>query len=196
MTPARPVLRREGVTPDGRPYLVRPSRDDDAAGLAELIDAVAGEGELIAAVPGEPDTIEQSARLVSVVLEGGLTLTLEIDGVPAGHVMVLRRAGAHYAHVGEIAILVSNAYRGVGLGRLLMEMAIEWGRAVGLAKLTLRVFPDNTRAISLYRSLRFRDEGLVTGEVRMPSGDRDMLLMGLTLEASDVTVPPGILPSE
>ena len=96
--------------------------------------------------------------------------------------MVLRRAGAHYAHVGEIAILVGNAYRGAGLGRVLMEMAIEWGRAMGLAKLTLRVFPDNTRAIWLYRSLRFRDEGLVTGEVRMPSGDRDMLLMGLTLE--------------
>jgi ribosomal protein S18 acetylase RimI-like enzyme len=196
MTPARPVLRREGVTPGGRPYVVRPSRDDDAAGLADLIDAVAGEGELIAAVPGEPDTIEQSARLVSVVLEGGLTLTLEIDGVPAGHVMVLRRAGAHYAHVGEIAILVSNAYRGGGLGRLLMEMAIDWGRAVGLAKLTLRVFPDNTRAISLYRSLRFRDEGLVTGEVRMPSGDRDMLLMGLTLQGPGVTAPPAILRSE
>ena len=84
MTPARPVLRREGVTPDGRPYLIRPSRDDDAAGLAGLIDSVAGEGELIAAVPGEPDTIEQSARLVSIVREGGLTLTLEIDGVPTG----------------------------------------------------------------------------------------------------------------
>ena len=182
MTPARPALRRSGVTPSGRPYLVRPSRDDDASGLAGLIESVAGEGELIAAVPGEPDTIEQSARLVSIVLEGGLTLTLEIDGAPVGHVMVLRRAGAHYAHVGEIAILVSNVYRGVGLGRLLMEMAIDWSRAVGLAKLTLRVFTDNARAISLYRSLGFRDEGLVTGEVRMPSGDRDMLLMGLIVE--------------
>jgi RimJ/RimL family protein N-acetyltransferase len=52
---------------------------------------------------------------------------------------------------------------------------------VGLAKLTLRVFPDNLRAIGLYRSLGFRDEGIVTGEVRMPSGDRDLLVMGLAL---------------
>ena len=63
----------------------------------------------------------------------------------------------------------------------MMEMAIDWGRAVGLAKLTLRVFPDNERAIGLYRSLGFQDEGLVRGEVRMPSGDRDLLLMGLDL---------------
>jgi ribosomal protein S18 acetylase RimI-like enzyme len=181
MTAARPMLRREGVTPAGHPYVIRPSEDTDAPGLAALIEAVAGEGELIAAVPGEPDTIEQSIRLVSIVLEGGLTLTLEVDGAPAGHVMVQRRAGRHYAHVGEIAILVSNAQRGAGLGRSMMEMAIDWGRAVGLAKLTLRVFPDNQRAIGLYRSLGFHDEGVVSGEVRMPSGDRDLLMMGLPL---------------
>ena len=104
-----------------------------------------------------------------------------VDGVPAGHVLVQRRAGSHYAHVGEVAILVSNAQRGAGLGRSLMEMAIAWGQSVGLAKLSLRVFPDNQRAIALYRSLGFQDEGMVKGEVRMPSGDKDMLLMGLSL---------------
>jgi ribosomal protein S18 acetylase RimI-like enzyme len=196
MTPGRPVLRREGLTRAGRPFLIRPSQDADAPGPAALIDAVAGEGELIAAVPGEPDTIEQSSRLVSIVLEGGLTLTLEVDGVPAGHVMVQRRAGRHYAHVGEIAILVGNAERGAGLGRALMEMAIAWGRAVGLAKLSLRVFPDNQRAVALYRSLGFADEGLVRGEVRMPSGDRDMLLMGLVLSGPETTSPPAILRTE
>jgi ribosomal protein S18 acetylase RimI-like enzyme len=196
MTTIRPVLRREGVTASGHPYVIRPSHDDDAPGLAALIDAVAAEGEFIAAVPGEPDTIEQSSRLVSVVHEGGLTLTLEVDGVPAGHVLVNRRAGRHYAHVGEIAILVSNAQRGAGHGRSLMEMAIAWGRAVGLAKLSLRVFPDNQRAIALYRSLGFQDEGLVKGEVRMPSGDRDMLLMGLALTPAGLAGTPAILRNE
>ncbi len=196
MTATRPALRREGLTPSGHPYLIRPSQDGDAPGIAALIDAVAKEGELLAAVPGEPDTIEQSLRIVSIVLEGGLTLTLEVDGVPAGHVMIQRRAGPHYAHVGEIAIVVSNARRGEGLGRILMEMAIDWGRAVGLAKINLRVFPDNERAIGLYRSLGFEEEGLARGEVRMPSGDRDMLLMGLRLAGPDVTHAPAILRNE
>jgi ribosomal protein S18 acetylase RimI-like enzyme len=196
MTVTRPVLHREGVTANGRPYVIRPSQEADAPGLAALMDAVAGEGELIAAVPGDPGTIEQSTRLVSIVLEGGLTLTLEVDGVPAGHVMVQRRAGRHYAHVGEIAILVSNAQRGLGLGRILMEMAIEWGRAVGLAKISLRVFPANTRAVGLYRSLGFEEEGLARGEVRMPAGDRDVLLMGLALGGTDATGAPAILRNE
>ncbi len=196
MTATQSGLRREGVARNGHPYLIRPSTDADAPGLAALIDAVAGEGELLAAVPGEPDTIEQSLRLVSIVLEGGLSLTLEVDGAPAGHVMVQRRVGNHYAHVGEIAIVVSNAERGAGLGRMLMETAIAWGRTVGLAKISLRVFPDNRRAISLYRSLGFEEEGLVKGEVRMPGGDRDMLLMGLALGGSGLARAPAILQNE
>jgi ribosomal protein S18 acetylase RimI-like enzyme len=196
MTATQSVLRREGVARNGHHYLIRPSTDGDAPGLAALIDTVAGEGELLAAVPGEPDTIEQSLRLVSIVLAGGLSLTLEVDGAPAGHVMVQRRAGNHYAHVGEIAIVVGNAERGVGLGRMLMETAIAWGRTVGLAKISLRVFPDNRRAISLYRSLGFEEEGLVKGEVRMPSGDRDMLLMGLALDGSGLARAPAILRNE
>lgn len=179
MTPA--LLRREGIAGDGAPYLIRPARDEDAPGLAELIDAVAAEGDYIVAVPGETETLEQSARLVSITLEGGLSLTLEIDGAVAGNVMVHRRAGRHYAHVGEIAILVSNDRRGAGFGRSLLEMAIAWCRTVGIAKLGLRVFTTNERAIALYRSLGFVDEGVARGEVRMPGGDRDVLCMALRL---------------
>jgi ribosomal protein S18 acetylase RimI-like enzyme len=181
MTVAGAALRREGLTGGGRPFVIRPSRDGDAPELAALIDAVAAEGELIVALPGEPETLEQSARLISIALEGGLSLSLEVDGVIAGNVLVHRRAGKHYSHVGELAIVVSNEQRGAGFGRTLMEMAIAWARAVGLAKLSLQVFPDNARAIALYRSLGFADEGLARGEVRMPSGDRDLLLMALAL---------------
>jgi ribosomal protein S18 acetylase RimI-like enzyme len=181
MTLVQPVLRREGTTRDGRQFVIRPSGDSDAPELAALINAVAAEGEFIVAVPGEPDTIEQSARLVSIILEGGLSLSLEVDGVLAGNVMVHRRAGGHYAHVAEIAILVSNERRREGFGRTLMEMAIAWCRAVGVAKISLQVFPDNRHAVALYRSLGFREEGVARGEVRMPSGDRDVLLMALAL---------------
>jgi ribosomal protein S18 acetylase RimI-like enzyme len=181
VTLVRPVLRREGRTRDGRPFIIRPSRDGDAPELAALIDAVAAEGEFIVAVPGEPETMEQTARLVSIVLEGGVSLSLEVDSSLAGNVMVHRRAGRHYAHVADMAILVSNEHRGAGFGRMLIEMAIAWCRAVGLTKLSLQVFTDNERAIALYRSLGFAEEGVARGDVRMPSGDRDLLLMALAL---------------
>jgi RimJ/RimL family protein N-acetyltransferase len=181
VTLTQPVLRREGLTRNGRPWVIRPSRDEDAPELAALIDAVAAEGEFIVAVPGEPETMEQTARLVSIVLEGGVSLSLEVDGALAGNVMVHRRAGRHYRHVADMAILVSNEHRGAGFGRMLVEMAIAWCRAVGLTKLSLQVFTNNERAIALYRSLGFAEEGVARREVRMPSGDRDLLLMALAL---------------
>jgi putative acetyltransferase len=64
---------------------------------------------------------------------------------------------------------------------MMMQMAVDWAGAVGITKLNLAVFPDNERAIGLYRSLGFVEEGRARAEVRMPDGQRDLLLMGLLL---------------
>ena len=174
------LLRREGIQ-EGHRYLVRPSVSEDAAALTELRDAVAAEGDLIAAVPGERSALEEELSLIGLVGEGGLSLTLDVDDAVAGHLMVRRRRGPRFDHVGEIAIIVHNTQRGLGFGRTLMQVAIDWAGAVGITKLSLGVFPDNERAIRLYRSLGFVDEGIARGEVRMPDGERDLLLMGLRL---------------
>lgn len=181
MSAGSALLRRDGVARDGRLYRIRPSREDDAPALAGLRAAVAAEGGYLPDEPSEPGTLEQTARLIALAVEGGLSLSAEADGEVVAHVMVQRRSGPHRAHVGEIAIIVRNSWRGVGVGRALMDVAIAWGRAVGLAKLALSAFPGNARAIGLYRSLGFVDEGLARGEVRMRDGDRDLLLMGLAL---------------
>jgi ribosomal protein S18 acetylase RimI-like enzyme len=181
MTARAALLRREGTIAPARHYLVRPTSSDDAAALVELRDTVAAEGDFIAAVPGERSALQEGLALAGLVSEGGLSLTLEVDAVVAGHVMVRRRSGPHYSHTGELAIIVHNSARGVGMGRLLMEVAIEWARAVRLTKLSLGVFPSNHRAIALYRSLGFVEEGIAWSEVRMPDGDKDLMIMGLLL---------------
>jgi RimJ/RimL family protein N-acetyltransferase len=180
MTQRAALLRREG-TVSGKRYLVRPSQSEDARALAELRDLVAAEGDFIAAVPGEHSSLEEELAMTALVSEGGLTLTLEVDGAITGHLMVRRRRGPRYSHGGEIAIIVHNAQRGFGFGRMMMEMAIDWAGAVGINKLSLAVFPDNARAIGLYRSLGFVEEGVARAEVRMPDGQRDLLLMALLL---------------
>jgi len=174
------LLRREG-TVSGKRYLVRPSQSEDARALADLRDSVAAEGEFIAAVPGEHSALEEELAMTALVGEGGLSLTLEVDGAVTGHLMVRRRRGPRYSHSGEIAIIVHNTQRGLGFGRMMMQMAIDWAGAVGVTKLGLGVFPENGRAIRLYRSLGFEQEGVARAEVRMPDGQRDLLLMGLLL---------------
>lgn len=175
------LLRREGTTPDGRGYLIRPASREDAPAVVALRDAVASEGGVIAATPGERSAVEEELSLGTLLSQGGLPLTLLVSGEVAGQLLVSRHAERYQAHIGEVAIIVSNACRGQGLGRALLETAVDWARAVGLAKLTLSVFTSNGRAIALYRAVGFEDEGVRLRHIMLPDGPRDVLLMALHL---------------
>jgi len=182
MSGAQPLLRREGVSRGERAWLIRPTRpDEDAAALVAIRDEIAAEGELIAGVPGERSALEETLALAGLISGGGLALTLEVEGRVAGNLMVERRRGRYEQHRGDLSIAIGAGYRGEGLGRALVETAVAWARAVGLAKLTLGVFPSNTRAIALYRGLGFVEEGVLRGHLRLPEGERDLVLMGLRL---------------
>jgi ribosomal protein S18 acetylase RimI-like enzyme len=50
-------------------------------------------------------------------------------------------------------------WRGRGVGRRLMEHALEAARAFPLARVELWVRADNARAIALYRQIGFEEEG-------------------------------------
>lgn len=181
MTSRLALLRRTGTARDGRAFLIRPASADDAPALVALRDAIAAEGGLIAAVPGERTAVEEALLLSTLVSEGGLALSLVVEDEVSGQLLVSRRAERFHAHIGELAIIVSKSCRGAGLGRALMETAIDWAQAVGLEKLSLAVFSDNERAIALYRATGFVEEGLRQRQILLPAGPRDLLLMGLQL---------------
>ena len=181
MTTREALLRRRGTAAGGRTFLIRPTSLDDAGALVALRDSIAAEGDLIAAVPGERSAIEESLALAGILSQGGLSLTLEVGGDVAGHLMARRLHGGLDTGTAEIAIAVHNTARGLGLGRILMETAIDWSRAVRLRTLQLCVFPSNLRAIALYRSLGFIDQSPSPQRVELAVGPRELLLMELTL---------------
>ena len=182
MTRAAPLLRRSGRTRAGRAYAIRPAGADDAAALVGLRDAVAAEGVWVAAEPGERSVLEESLALAGLLSQGGLGLVVEVDGRVVGQLAVHRRQGRYEGHRGDLSITVEHDHRGQGLGRALVETAVDWARAVRLAKLTLGVFPENARAIALYRSVGFVEEGTLRRHLRVGGEDRDLLLMGLLLD--------------
>jgi GNAT superfamily N-acetyltransferase len=182
MTQSSPLLRREGVTPAGAAWLIRPTRaDDDAAELIAVRDEVAAEGDLIAGVPGERSVLEESLALSSLVASGGLGLTLLVDDRVVGNLMVERRRGPYESHRGDVSLALRQGFRGLGLGRALLDTAVDWARAVGITKLTLGVFPSNERALALYRAVGFVEEGVLRGQLRVAGSERDLVVMGLRL---------------
>ncbi|MFZ5585097.1 MAG: GNAT family N-acetyltransferase [Thermodesulfobacteriota bacterium] len=71
-------------------------------------------------------------------------------------------------------------FRGQGLGKAMTVLLAEYAFAgLGLNKLYLHVGADNQRAINLYRSLGFSDEGLFRDEYFIRGAFREVLRLAL-----------------
>ena len=88
------------------------------------------------------------------------------------------QAVADEMHVHNLA--VDPERRRLGLGRLLMVLALDWGRRRGARRALLEVRPSNAAALALYRSLGFRTLSLRRRYYQHPTED------ALVLEKTDL----------
>jgi len=84
------------------------------------------------------------------------------------------------SHVRNLSILVVKGYRDRGVGKALLQYAIDWARRKeGVEKIHLGVFLTNTRAIGLYKTMGFEVEGVLRRQYVIMSAHVDEILMGL-----------------
>jgi RimJ/RimL family protein N-acetyltransferase len=158
---------------------VRPARPDEADEIARQYARMAEEGW----IAGEPPVdLEERAERFRWVIEADAPDTmfvLEADGEIIGH------AGVHSTHAGGVVtfgMAVMPEARGTGGGRALLERIVQHAREHGCHKLTLEVWVDNARAISLYAMSGFEVEGLLRDHYRRKDGSlRSALLMAKRL---------------
>lgn len=86
--------------------------------------------------------------------KGGRIFMAVTDGEPVGCVALIRMADGGY----EVAkMTVTEAARGSGLGKRLMERCIEAAREAGAPRLYLETNSSLAPALALYRAMGFRD---------------------------------------
>ena len=64
-----------------------------------------------------------------------------------------------YGGVAEVSVYLDPEYRGQGLGKKLLEHAIESSEQQGIWTLTAAMFPENKASAMLHRSCGFREIG-------------------------------------
>jgi ribosomal protein S18 acetylase RimI-like enzyme len=155
-------------------FAIRGALPEDAHAMALLLAAVAEERDGIASEP--PVDVEQ--RTAQFARSAAASLVAEAAGAIIGTIHVeTGRFGA-----GDVGMLVDADWRGRGVGRALLEAAIERSRAQGLHKLCLEVFAANAAALALYRRCGFAEEGRRVKQYRRASGELwDSIVMGLLL---------------
>lgn len=109
-------------------------------------------------VPYSPDSEREHIKYCSQTKNSAFFVA-EYQGRVIGLVTMDGGTVRATQHSAVLGILVDQDYRGQGVGKLLMEQAIEWARGVKLQRLELYVFATNTKAVALYEQFGFVIEG-------------------------------------
>jgi len=92
--------------------------------------------------------------------DGQRIYVAEVGGRVVGQVDVRIPTFEKARHVANLGIAIVGAFRGLGIGRALMERALAWMKLRRVEKATLEVFASNERALALYRKMGFEVEAV------------------------------------
>jgi RimJ/RimL family protein N-acetyltransferase len=169
----------ERIAADGRPWVLRHARPEDAEPLAHLYAAVRAEGRWLV-TPSTAVSPPSEAFFIAELIKADekAVMVAEATGEIVGNALVMTDRDVSSRHVGVLSITVADGWRDVGLGTALVAATQGWVRDRGLSRLALSVFPDNARAIAVYTRAGFVREGLRRRQFRQADGTyRDELLM-------------------
>ncbi len=83
-----------------------------------------------------------------------------------------------YDHTAEISIYVASEYRGKGLGRQLLQEAIELTPSLGIKTLIGNIFSHNEPSLRLFRSFGFEEWGKLPNIADMDGKEYSLSIVG------------------
>lgn len=151
----------------------------DFEDVIALFERVAAERRWIGTEPGFDRERYRTGWRRVLAGQWGAAFVYEHDGDVAGYLGI--HPHDEYGHV--LGMLVDEAQRGRGIGKVLLARAETWARERGLAHISLLVFPHNDRALRLYRSAGFKQRDYYPADVTRQTGEVwDTILMVKDLE--------------
>lgn len=143
---------------DASRVTIRAMEPADAAAVSALIG---GEG-VVAGTLQMPDmAVASRVELLQKIEPGTCRLVGEFEGrIVASAGLHLAGASMRRSHVRSLGIGIAEEWQGKGLGRLLIQRLFDWAdNWANVLRIELVVHADNDRAMALYRSMGFIDEG-------------------------------------
>ena len=163
---------------------IRTAAPGDAQALVRLGEEVGGEPEgWLISEDGWRSVAEERRYLRAVRrFPHAAVLVADDEGEIVGRLSVARDRHPACGHVADLGLMVAATHRRRGIGRALLEAAVEWAREAGVRKLELHVFPHNEPAIGLYEEFGFEREGYRKAHYRRGRDYVDAILMAYAVE--------------
>ena len=151
------LIRRE-VLPDGTRVLLRPLKPDDAALYPEFAASIAPQDSrhrFFSAIRELSD--QRIHELTHLDYERAMAF-IAFDETNCQMLGVVRLHLDRDRRGGEFAVIVRSAFKGHGLGWLLMQRIIEYARMIGLRRVHGQVLSENTTMLRMCAELGFHVE--------------------------------------
>lgn len=164
---------------------IRRARPEDARFVAQGESLVAATPGLLNALPGEiPDRAFADKIAALEDCANGLYLVAEQGDEIVGHLLLDPMPLAANSHICTLTVVVYPKWQGRGFGRQLLVHALQWARTtLKVEKIELMVRATNERAVHLYQSLGFLEEGRIRKRVKTISDVyHDDIAMGLFMQ--------------
>jgi len=155
--------------------------ESDIAAYQQCLDTVCREERFLAAL--KAPSLEQTREfLLGQIKSRNPTLVAKYFGLVVGWCDVIPQVHPLYAHRGMLGMGIHMNYRGRGIGRRILQAALEASRQRGLERIELVVRATNTIAQRLYESSGFLIEGTIRQAVKMNGEYEDAYSMALLLK--------------
>src|SRR5262249_6940710 len=119
---------------------------------------------------------------LGTIAQGHARFAALLDGEVMGWCEALPKPLPIHRHVGVLGMGLLPAFRGQGLGRLLLERTLEAGRGNGLSRVELTVREDNPGAIALYQKVGFAAEGVQRNAFKVDGCYHNLIMMAVLFE--------------
>ncbi len=158
--------------------IIRMVQTRDAPGVADCVDAVARERLWLGTTEGFGiRATDDFIRANLAIGNPHFVATLSNGAIIGWCDIIAPRPWPEFRHVGQLGMGVIAGWRGLGVGRALMATALDACPARGFTRIELEVYAHNTRAIDLYTSMGFVQEGRKRGVRILDGQPQDLLLM-------------------
>ena len=156
--------------------VIRPATMADLESFTDAVNSVYREKWYLATLDGY--SLEQSRVFLQRFVDNSWPRVVAVsNGQVVGWCDITPDIKVGYTHIGRLGMGVRHSHRYRGIGQRLLETCVLLTRNLGLEKVELDAFADNTAAIRLYERHGFILEGIKTQTRKLEGKYQDIQLM-------------------